>query len=194
MRPLINLNEIDLIRGLRQGDMQSFDELYHRYLPNLLGFANSYLMDSQEAEETVQEIFIKIWEKRKYLDENKNFKSYLFQSVKNLLLNKIRNQKKIYSLDGIPLDKEVYDENVLDDLNYKDVTKKIFFLIKSLPQVRQQVFVMSRMDGLCNAEIADKLNLSKRTIENHIYLATKFLKVKLLNKASVCPPFIILFF
>jgi len=151
-------------------------------------------MNSQEAEETVQEIFIKIWEKRKYLDENKNFKSYLFQSVKNLLLNKIRNQKKIYSLDGIPLDKEVYDENVLDDLNYKDVTKKIFFLIKSLPQVRQQVFVMSRMDGLCNAEIADKLNLSKRTIENHIYLATKFLKVKLLNKASVCPPFIILFF
>ncbi|MDN3686243.1 RNA polymerase sigma factor [Cyclobacterium jeungdonense] len=112
MRPLINQSEKELVRSLRQGDMKAFDELYYRFLPKLLGFAYNYLSDEMEAEETVQVIFIKIWEGRKSLDENKNFKAYLFQSVKNQLINKLRNQKKNCTIEEIPEKYCVSTENV----------------------------------------------------------------------------------
>ncbi|MEX2514357.1 MAG: RNA polymerase sigma-70 factor [Cyclobacteriaceae bacterium] len=185
MRHLINHSEPELVRCLRQGDMKAFDELYYRYLPRLLGFAYKYLLDEQEAEEAVQEIFIKIWEKRKSLDEGKNFKSYLFKSIKNLLLNKIRDQKKNCSIAEVPENYCISQENIFEDISYKELENTAFQLIQNLPKVQQKVFILSKIDGLSNSEIAIQLNLSKRTIEHHIYLATKFLKGELTQKASI---------
>nr|MBI1230676.1 RNA polymerase sigma-70 factor [Cytophagales bacterium] len=185
---------MDLVRALRQGDIKSFDELYYRYLPRLLAFAKSYLLDGQEAEEAVQEIFVKIWEKRRELDEHKNFRAYLFRAVKNLLLNKIRSKKITCSLDNIPMEKELYGEDIMTELNYKEFAEKVSTLIKAMPTVQQQVFIMSRMEGMSTSEIAGKMNLSKRTIESHIYSATKFLKIELIHKASAYTPFFVLFF
>ncbi|MFC4870977.1 RNA polymerase sigma-70 factor [Negadavirga shengliensis] len=182
VRPLIDHIESDLVKSLRQGDIKAFDELYFRYMEKLLGFAKSYLLDEREAEETVQEIFIKIWEKRKTLDESKNFRSYLFQSVKNHLLNRIRDRRNNCKLEEIPEEMAISSQNIIEDISYKELEETAIGLIKNLPRVQQEVFMLSKMEGLSNGEIALRLNLSKRTIEHHIYLATKFLKGELVHK------------
>ncbi|WP_291373471.1 RNA polymerase sigma-70 factor [Cyclobacterium sp.] len=191
MRLLINKSEKELVCSLRQGDMKAFDELYYRYLPKLLGFAYRYLSDDMEAEETVQVIFIKIWEKRRSLNENQNFKSYLFQSVKNQLLNKLRNQKKNCTLEEIPERYFVSSEDVFEKLSYKELENTATALINNLPKTQQKVFILSKIEGLTHDEIAAQLCLSKRTVEHHIYLATKFLKGELTQRASLYGPLIL---
>src|SRR5690606_25759307 len=123
MRPLEKLSDAALILLLRQGEIKAFDELYHRYVPRLMTFARTYIWDEQEAEEAVQEIFIKVWEKRKGLDESKNFKSYLFQSVKNRLLNLIRDRKANCVLEDIPAEQYSREDDLLDNLTYKELER-----------------------------------------------------------------------
>ena len=194
MRMLIHHNENELIVSLRQGDMKAFEELYFRYVPRLMAFAKTYVMDEQLAEEAVQEIFIKIWEKRKSLDESRNFKSYLFQSVKNHLFNLIRNKKNACQLEDIPEEMLAEKENVTENLSYLELEEIAFKLIANLPKVQQEVFTLSRIEGMSNAEIASKLNLSKRTVEHHIYLSVKFLKGKLIHNTSRYVIFLTLFY
>jgi len=179
MRLLIKYADKDLILLLKQGESKAFDELYYRYVPQLLKFSRIYILDKTESEEAVQEVLIKIWEGRMTLDGERNFKSYLFQSVKNYLFNRIRDKKKIYQLEGIKKEFEQQDSNALDSLCYQEFEKTAFGLIDLLPEVQKKVFTLSRMDGLSHKDISEKLNVSIRTVEHHVYLATKSLKAEM---------------
>ncbi len=194
MRPLKKKPEKELILLLRQGDVKAFDELYYRYIPRLMSFTRTYILDEQEAEEVVQVIFVKIWEKRKYLDETKYLKPYLFQSVKNHLFNLIRNKKKTCQLEDIPDEQFPTEDTILENLSYKELEDTVFGLIESLPRMQKEVFVLSRMECLTSSEIAVKLKISKRTVEHHIYLSVKYLKVKLMHRASLYGTLLVTFY
>ncbi|WP_339922116.1 RNA polymerase sigma-70 factor [uncultured Cyclobacterium sp.] len=185
MRILMKHADNILLISLKQGDIAAFDELYFRYAKKLMAFSLTFFADQQLAEEAVQEVFVRVWERRKKLDETKSFKSYLFQAVKFYMYNYIRNRKKDCSLDNLSEDCEVDPYSHEDDLTLKEMEGMVMDLIEKLPKVQKEVFKLNKLKGMNSEQIAHQMNLSKRTIEHHIYLASKSLKKNLLHNPTL---------
>lgn len=185
MSALTQKNDQSLLISLRQGDIKAFDELYYRYAKKLMAFALTFFADQTIAEEAVQEVFIRIWEKRRELDESKSFKSYLFQAVKFYMFNFIRDRKKLCSYEDVSEVTFKTENSVEGQLHYEELEATAKLLISKLPIVQQEVFRLNKLEGVTPQEIATRMNLSKRTIEHHIYLATKTVKSELLHHISI---------
>lgn len=191
MRTLQNYTDLELIALLRQGDLTAFDELYHRYVPRVLGFAKTFILDKDEAEEAVQEVFIKVWEKRDTLKSELNFKSYLFVSVRNQIYNKIRDAKKYVRVEDLEMDVASTEMHIHDKLVYQELEQTAFSLLDELPLIQKKVFTLSKLEGLSHKEIATMLDISIRTVEHHVYLANKQMRANLLQHASMISVFLI---
>lgn len=173
-------NERQLIIELKDGDQTSFQKLYSTYAPKLFGFSRKYLNSTQDAEEIVQEVFIRIWEKRQNIDENQSFSSYVIQAAKHRIYNGFRKRVN----EQAYLDFLIYtDESARDftqmDVEYQEIKKKAEVAIESMPPRRQEIFRLSREAGLKNKEIANKLQISIKTVENQMGQALKFLREEL---------------
>tara|TARA_R110000850_G_scaffold120328_3_gene237694 strand:- start:2030 stop:2614 length:585 start_codon:yes stop_codon:yes gene_type:complete len=185
MRILRKVSDSELMDSLRQGEITAFDELYHRYAKKAMAFALSFFSNRDLAEEAVQIIFIRIWEKRKDLDSSKSFKSYLFQSIKFYMYNYIRDRKLSCRIEEAPKESFLENPTIEDEMMYSDLVATTHILINSLPNIQQRVFRLNKLDGLTSTEISVVMNLSKRTIEHHIYLATKKIKTSLLQQILI---------
>ncbi|MFV0377180.1 MAG: RNA polymerase sigma factor [Mangrovibacterium sp.] len=167
----------EVVLRLKAGDMMAFQTIFSAFSEKLFHFACSYLRNPDEAEEIVQDVFLRIWEIREQIDENKSFKSFLFTMAVNKLLNQIKHsvvrQKYEKYLTQTPLD---MSESPETQMHYRELGEKIEKMLNRLPEQQQYIFRLSRQDGLSNNEIAEKLNLSIRTVENQIYRANKMLK------------------
>jgi RNA polymerase sigma-70 factor (ECF subfamily) len=184
MSRLQTKSDSELLICLRQGDIKAFDELYYRYAKKVMSFALTFFSDREVAKEATQEIFIRIWEKRKTLDATKSFKSYLFQAVKFYMYNYIRDKKQSCPLEEIPEEEYMREGSTSANMEFEELEAKTYSLIKKLPKVQQQVFLLNKIEGLTPVEIAAMMNLSKRTIEHHIYLSTKTVRGMLLQHFS----------
>jgi RNA polymerase sigma-70 factor (ECF subfamily) len=169
-----------LVRQFKKGDHHSFKILYGRYAPKLYGFSRRYLNSDADSEEIVQEVFLRIWEKRENIDESQSFSSYIFQAAKHKIFNGFR--KKINEqayLDFIVLAEKSSFRFTEMDVEYNEIKAKAEKSINSMPPKRQEIFRLSREQGLKNKEIADKLQISIKTVENQMSQALKFLKNEL---------------
>ncbi|HUX58735.1 MAG TPA: RNA polymerase sigma-70 factor [Bacteroidales bacterium] len=166
---------------IKLGDELAFEILFHRYFIRLCSFANKFLNDPDQAQEIVQESFVKIWENRKDIDPEDSLKSYLFQIVKNLSLNKLRRKKveskyiEIYKLVYIERQEFSAEESLLS----KELEENIANAIKKLPAKCRIVFELSRIEGLKYREIADNLHISVKTVESQMSKALRFLRIEL---------------
>jgi RNA polymerase sigma-70 factor (ECF subfamily) len=178
----MNLNSEDkkLIEHLKKGDLHAFDALYRKYSNKLLFFTLGYLNINEDAEDLVQEVFLTIWRKHKKLNENHSFKSYLFTITYNSI-------KKYYRKKGIEKKHlnqflENADEAInpiLSEIEYKELTLKVNEIVQTFPERRKEIFKLSREAHLSNQEIADKLNITKKTVENHLTTSLKTLREQL---------------
>jgi len=180
MQTIHGIAEKDLIVRLKNGDQTAFELLFHFYYSGLVIYASQFTADRDEAEEIVQDFFVRFWQKHQQILLSDSLKNYFFSSIRNSSINYLKH-KKIE--DGYL--KEIYDlsnEHLAYDTNLyvaSELQDKIKNSIEILPDKCREIFMMSRMRGMKNEEIASELNLSKRTVESQISNALKVLRVEL---------------
>lgn len=163
---------------LSDDDKNAFAEIFKRYSNKVFQLAIYYYHHEEEAEEIVQEVFLKIWIKRKSIQSAEAFSSFLYTTTKNMIFDSFKKEvkHKAYAeyLRKSNLHKQT--ENTQETIFYNDLEKIYSELLEELPSKRKQVFALSRKEGYSNQEIAEKLNISVKTVEEHIYQSLKFLK------------------
>lgn len=183
-----------VLQQVAAGDDQAFAKLVKLKWNNIYAQALTYIKSTHHAEDIVQEIFIKIWEKRHSLDEIDNFDSYLFIIARNYIISELR--KKI----AVPLPGENVPETFEEEarqpdrvLSNKQLNELIAKGIQMLPQQQKQAFKLSRDHGLSHEEIAEHMELSKETVKKHICRALNFLRTYIRTQSELAIPLIILF-
>jgi len=165
--------------SLQAGSLGNFEMLFKHYYAPLVVYACKYVGEIDVAREIVQDFFVKLYEKRNTIAIDISIKSYLYRAVYNSCINYIK-QRNIQDrhLRNIDMDKDD-EENLENEINKVELQQKIFEIIESLPAKCRRIFKMNRLEGLKNEEIAQQLNLSKRTVETQISKALKILRGKL---------------
>lgn len=186
----MDLSEKQVLETIQSGNESAFEMIFRSYYQPLCRYAYSFLEDKEEAEEIVQSAFITIWEKRKGLDIQTSLKSYLYRMVRNACLNVIKHEKI--------KQQHVAHELAVTESSYESVTQKVYATelelkiseaMKALPEQCRLVFQLSRFEELKYQEIADQLQISVKTVENHMGKALKIMREQLKEYL----PFLIIF-
>ena len=161
-------------------DRAAFEALFRSHYSKLCGYANNFLKDPDASEEIVQEVMFKIWVNRDSLQITTSIQSYLFRAVRNGCMNllkhlEVREDYRTWN-KTISFEPGVSPE---DGIIVSELEQKIREAIDRLPLERRKVFILSRYDGLSYAEIADKLGISVKTVENQMGKALKTLREEL---------------
>lgn len=169
-----------IFQSIKSGDEKALEMLFKEYYQPLCRYANSYLEDPDDAEEVVQNCFIKLWEKKENINIQSSVKSYLYQIIRNACLNEIKHQKvkKSYG-DMVSQQGEQHSEASDQTTLRGELEEKIAIALQSLPQQCRLIFTMSRFEELKYQEIADQLNLSIKTVENQMGKALKLMRAQL---------------
>lgn len=165
---------------------REFEEIFIQYFPKVRTFAAILLKSEQEAEDVAQDIFVKLWEQPD-LWEGDLVRNYLYTMVKNHVFNRIKRKniesRYIQSQINLQSLEEMTEfKDPLNEIYHEELQLLLKLSLEQMPEKRRQVFEMSRFQHLSNHEIAERMNVSVRTVEQHLYLVLKDLK-KLLTIA-----------
>lgn len=169
-------SEPDLLFRVSQGDEAAFAQLFNTYQNRLGAFVMQLTGSRPMAEEIVQEIFIRIWEKREKLSQVEHFHSYLYAVARNYSLSFLKKlgrelaRKQAWELSVV----EAQDQE--EDTTIKNYRRIIDEAISELPSQRQKVYLLSRDEGLRQAEIAERMAISLETVKKHMVLALRSIR------------------
>jgi len=178
---ILNSDE-KLMLEIKADNMFAFDVLYKKYSKRLYSFAYSILKSSEESENIVQDVFLTLWEHRNKVEKNSSIKYYVFTIAYNSAISILR--KKASESQFIEYLKSLQDLNqepVNIELEYKELTDKLNSIINHLPDRQKEVYNLHKAEGLKYQEIAERLNISVNTVENHMSRALKTIREKLGN-------------
>ncbi|MFV0582413.1 MAG: RNA polymerase sigma-70 factor [Parabacteroides gordonii] len=170
------MEELRLIKSLKEGSREAFSILYKQYWTRVYHFCTLYLNNRERAEDVVQEVFIKIWEFRHLIRDDERFESFLFIITRNLIFNQFRKDlnEDFYKMTVLSAMENSYD--IEDEIDAYNLSKYIDQLIAELPERRRLIFNLSRKEYKSYKEIALLLNISEKTVKNQIAEALKFLR------------------
>lgn len=176
----MDLLEKQVLETLQLGNESAFEMIFRTYYQPLCRYAYSFLQDKEEAEEVVQASFITVWEKRNNLTIETSLKSYLYRMVRNSCLNVIKHEKvKQQHVAHELAVSEVSYESVSQKVQAAELEIRIKEAVKTLPEQCRLVFQLSRFEELKYQEIADQLQISVKTVENHMGKALKLMREQL---------------
>ena len=169
-------NERELLRQISDGDRAIFKTLYTTYYGDVQRYISLFEPTGNSLDELTQDVFVRIWEKRSYLESVDSFKGYLFMVTRNVVFNYLRGlkvQQKVKELSEV----EGSGRNELEEqLLFKQYYQIALEAIEKLPPGRRKVLKMSVDDGLTLDEIALELNISRAGVKKQLYAATAFVR------------------
>lgn len=174
--------EIDnLVFQIQQNNVDAFKQLYQKYYPRVVYFITSIIKAHNIAIDLAQDVFVDIWINKERLDPTLNLNNYIFVVSRNTAINYLKKER--LSLRST-IEQEHLDINIENTIENNLFAREINFLIEmvvsEMPKQRQLIYRMSREEGLSNNEIAHKLEISKRSVENQLSMALKKIKQSIL--------------
>jgi RNA polymerase sigma-70 factor (ECF subfamily) len=166
-------SQIDVMR-LAAGDHEEFRRLFMKYFPRVRQVVSAIVKSPEVAEDVTQDVFEFLWANRDVIPPLKSLDAYLFRMAKNKSINAIsrRRIEEEYLAQGVNGREYYIDEEV----HAREIELLVNLTVSRMPSQRKMVFELSRNDGLKNAEIAQRLNISGKTVENHLNLALRELR------------------
>lgn len=181
------ITDEELWHAVVHNDSRAFAVLYNRHWKKLYNTAEHYLRDPGTAELIVHNVFVVLWKRREHLNIE-NFANYIYVTTRYHVYKELK-AKKISPVEYIENYDNIANENTFntgeEKLNYKDFESQLAECLKPLPKRCREIFWLSRMENLSNEEIANKLGISKRTVENQITHALKHLRDFLKDNSSI---------
>lgn len=181
-----DFNVILLLEELKQGNESAFNELYHRYSKILLSNIRNLVKNNEIAKELLQNLFLKIWEKRESIDTNKSFRSFLFTIAQNMVYDYFRkvalDKKAMVKLMTTAVEFYSHTE---EDLELKESSRMFNDAIETLPPQRKRVYLLSKVEGKSHSEISKILNISISTVNNHMVKANHEIRSYLIRHGNV---------
>ncbi len=172
----------NLVKRIRQGDEQAFEKLFCEYYYDLCSFAYQFTSCNERAKDLVQDVFLKIWNRRKEWKVHRSVKAYLLKAVRNSAINNINKRghrsdvRETFSREILqhikpPVDREFDKRDELVD--------QIWESVLTMSKRRRRVFILYHRHGLSYNEISEVLDISRKTVENHMGLALKDIRAQI---------------
>jgi len=184
------VENIQLNIRLKEGNPSAFEELFKQTFPRMLSYCNLFIHDQAQANDLVQECFVKLWEKRTTIKATQSIESLLFVMLRNKCLNYLRDQKlrdfekniellkenelqHLYQLDFIGKEEKTLEESLIE---------AILESVEKLPEKRKLVFIKTKIEGKKNKDVADELDISLKAVEKHLHQAKEQIRTEVLGK------------
>jgi len=182
----MDLAEHALIGQLSQQNEAAFERVFKEYYKTLHSYACTLLRDDANAEEMVQQVFFKLWDRAANLRISGSIAAYLYRAVHNECLNFLKHQK-VKSKHQLHVAYRMREEERAAEADMYDpaLLKQITEAMNDLPEQCRTIFQMSRFEDLKYREIAERLNLSVKTVENQMGKALKLMRAKLVEFISL---------
>ena len=172
--------ETMLLEKLKNDDQSAFTIIFTKYYQDLVQFSYNYTRNQDASEEIVEEVFLKLWENRKFLVIHSSLKSFLLKTVQNRSIDNLRHATITHKYASLVLEHPLLSEN--DTENYilhSELEANFKHALDKIPAQFAEAFRMSRIESLNYKEIAQKLNVSVRTVEVRVSKALSLLKEEL---------------
>jgi RNA polymerase sigma-70 factor, ECF subfamily len=184
--PTVQILEADIVQAIQQGSEAAYEQVFRLYYERLCNYANTLVRDMDEAEEVVQSMFLKLWEKREALAISSSLKSYLYRAVHNTCLNRVKHEqvKREYASQNAGQLQQNFSQ-ASDLAIQNELEGRIAEAIEGLPEQCRAVFKLSRFEDLKYSEIAEHLGISVKTVENQMGKALRVLRAQLADYLAI---------
>ena len=179
-------DEKELLLQLKDGSPAAFEQLYLRYSRRILGNICKFIHDGETAKEVLQDVFMKVWEKRALINTEQSFRSYLFTISRNLVYDYFRHQKLETKLQHYLSagHSEAYT-HIEEELLYKESNERYIRAVEKLPPQRRTVYTLCKIEGKSYQEVSNILGITPATISDHLLKANRHIRSELLLPALI---------